>query len=141
MTTPRPGADARRHLLDANRDAIAIMLGRVRAAGGMRTDEDAVVIVVDQRDPVGFQLAKAAADKAGLDASAEAERVQARGEIPTAIVIVPLAGARVLFGESHPEVAHSLVRRPSIGQVRVVVIAEVAAMLAHAEVSPAVVAS
>ena len=139
MTTPRPGAGARLHLLDANRDTIAIMLAR--AVGGGVDLGNAVVLVVDQRDTVGRELTNAAAAKAGLDGDTEAERVQARGEIPTAIVIVPLTGARMLFAESHPEVLRGLARSALPGRVRVVVIAEGAAMLVHAEVSPAVVAS
>jgi hypothetical protein len=134
MTIPPPGVTARLHLLDANRDAIAIMLGRA-AAGGL-AHQDAVVVVVDQRDSVGREVAAAAAEKAGLHADREAERVQSRGEIPTAIVVVPLAGARVLFAEGHPEVARGLARRPAASQVRVVMIAEGAATLAHAQVSP-----
>ena len=139
MDTKSAGVDARLHLLRANRDAIAVMLGRA-AAGGL-APQDAVVIVVDQRDAVGRELAQAAAETAGLDASSEAERLHGRAEIPTAIIVVPLAGARVLFSESHPEVAQSLARCPQPGRVRVVVVAEGAAMLIHAQVSPTVIAS
>ena len=135
MISSRPGAQARLHLLHANRDAIAVMLAR-STAGGV-APEGLVVIVVDQRDAVGRELAAAAAEKAGLDADNEAERVQGRGEIPTAIIAVPLSGARMLFTESHPEVERGLARSPGPRQVRIVVIAEGAAMLVHAEVSPA----
>ena len=132
MTSANPGVQERLHLLHANRDALSVMLARA-AAGGL-SPEDAVAIIFDQRDPVGVDLAMAAAEKAGLDASSEAERVQNRGEIPTAIIVMPLAGARILFAEGHPEVALGLVRRPAVSHVRVVVIAEGAAMLAHAQV-------
>jgi len=135
MTAQNPGAQARLHLLDANRDAIALMLTRA-AAGGL-APEGAVVLVLDQRDAVGRDLARAAAEKAGIVADAEAERVQRRGQIPTAIIVVPLAAARVLFSESHPEVERGLARFPAPRQLRVVVIAEGSAMLVHAEVSSA----
>jgi len=135
MTAEHPGAQARLHLLDANRDAIAVMLARA-ATGGV-APEGAVVILADQRDAVGRELARAAAEKAGLDADDEAERVQGRGEVPTAIIVVPLAAARMLFSESHPEVEGGLARFPARRQVRVVVIAEGSSMLVHAEVSPA----
>jgi hypothetical protein len=134
MPTNTPGVEARLHFLRANRDAIAVMLTRA-TAGGLAT-EAAVVIVADQRDAVGRELARAAAAKAGLDADDEAERVQGRGEVPTAIIVVPLAAARMLFSESHPEVVRGLTRSPGPRKVRVVVVANGAAMLAHAEVSP-----
>lgn len=135
MRTSKPGAQARLHLLDANRDAIAVMLAR-STAGGV-APEGAVVILADQRDAVGRELARAAAEKAGLDADDEAERVQGRGEVPTAIIVAPLAAARMLFSESHPEVEGGLARPPGPRKVRVVVIAEGSAMLVHAAVSPA----
>lgn len=135
MVNASLGAQARLHLLNANRDAISVMLGR--AVGGGLEPTDAVVIVLDQRDPVGRELAAAAAEKASLDADEVAERVQGRGPIPTVIIVVPLAGARHLFTESHPEVQRGLARSTGPRQVRVVVIAEGAAMLVHAEVSPA----
>jgi hypothetical protein len=135
MIQQSPGAQTRLHLLAANRDAIAVMLARA-AAGGL-APEGAVVIVLDQRDAVGRELARAAAEKAGLDATVGAERAQDRGEIPTAIIVVPLAGARVLFGESHPEVERGLARSPAPRRIRVVIVAEGSAMLVHAELSPA----
>lgn len=132
--TKSAGAEARLHLLSANRDAISLMLDRA-VAGGL-APSDSVVLVADQRDTVGRELAVAAAEQAGLDGDSEAARVQTRGEIPTAIIVVPLAAARMLFAQSHPEVARGLVRRPAPGLVRVIVVAEGAAMLAHAQVSP-----
>lgn len=135
MRTSKPGAQARLHLLDANRDAIAVMLARATAGGLARVG--AVVIVADQRDAFGRELASAAAEKAGLDADDETERIGGGGRIPTAIIVVPLAGARVLFSESHPEIERGLGRFPGPQQVRVIMIAEGSAMLAHAEVSPA----
>lgn len=132
MTAKNPGAEARLHLLNANRDAVSVMVARAVVGGLDRCD--AVVVVVDQRDPVGAQLASAAAEKAGLDAGTEAERVKDRGEVPTAIIVVPLAAARVLFRESHPDVAGGLARCLQPVRVRVVVVAEGAAMLVHADV-------
>jgi hypothetical protein len=137
MVTKNAGAESRLHLVRANRDAISVMLGRA-VAGGL-TPADAVVLIADQRDSVGREMANAAAEKAGLDATSEAERVQTRGQIPTAIIVMPLAGARLLFAESHPEVARVLTRSPLAGRVRVVAIAQGAAMLVHAEASPTTV--
>jgi hypothetical protein len=64
MTTQNPGAQPRLHLLDANRDAIAVTLARA-AAGGL-TPDAVVVTVADQRDVVGRDLGRAATEKAGL---------------------------------------------------------------------------
>lgn len=134
MPVRNPGADARFHLLHANRDAIAVMLARA-AVGGLASN-DAVVVLVDQRDTVGRQLADAAADKAGLEGSTEAERIRARDEIPTVIIVVPVIGAQILLDESHPEACAGLAHPPVPGRVRVVVVAEGAAMLVHAAVPP-----
>jgi len=130
----RLGAQARFHLLHANRDAVAVMLARAAESG--LAHAEAVVLVVDQRDPIGRDLANAAAEKAGLNADVEADRFQGRGQIPTAIIVVPLAGARVMFAASHAGVTRGLIRHPAPGRVRVVMVAEGAAMLVHAEVSP-----
>lgn len=131
MPPAYPGVRDRLHLLAANRDAIAIMLGR--AADGGLDIPDAVVVVVDQRDPVGCDLAMAAADKAGLDAAEEGTRAAARGDIPTAIIVLELRAARAVFCESHPEVARGLAQHPHQGRIRTVVIAAGAAMLVHAQ--------
>jgi hypothetical protein len=109
------------------------MLARANAGG--LPPEDAVAILIDQRDPLGLELAEAAAMRAGLDCGKEAQQVEARGEIPTVIVVVPSARARTLFRDSHPEVARGLARCPPAGRVRVVAVAEGAAMPIQAEVS------
>lgn len=102
LTTTNPGARTRLHLLRANRDAIAVMIARAVSAG--LDAADVVVIVADQRDTVGRELAEAAAEKAGLKAAGEAWEVERRGEIPTAIIVLNVSAARALFNESHPGV-------------------------------------
>ena len=132
MNPPNPGTETRLHLVKANRAAIYVMLCRA-VSGGLPVG-DAVVIVADTSDPVGLELADAAATKAGLNVQDEAGRVQERGEIPTAIIAVPLEAARAIFSESHPSVASGLVRPAPPGCVRVVSIAAGAAMLVHTDV-------
>jgi hypothetical protein len=129
-----PGATARLYLLRANRDAVSVVLSR-SIAGGLSPGE-AVVIIADQRDPLGHELAVTAAEKAGLDADTEGAKVDARGEIPTTLLVLKLRSAHDLFRESHPEVTAGLAKGPGHGRVRIVVIAEGAAMLVHADVSP-----
>jgi hypothetical protein len=134
MNPPNPGTEARLHLIKANRPAIYVML--CRAVSGGLSVSNSVVIVADTSDPVGLELADAAATKAGLNVQDEAGRVQERGEIPTAIIAVPLEAARAIFSESHPSVARGLVRPALPGCVRVVSIAAGAAMLVHTDVRP-----
>ena len=132
MDPPNPGTEARLHLVKANRAAIYVTLCRA-VSGGLAVG-DAVVVVADTSDPVGLELADAAATKAGLNVQAEASRVQELGEIPTAIFAVPLEAAKAIFSESHPSVASGLVRPVPSGCVRVVAIAAGAAMLVHTDV-------
>ena len=110
------------------------MLAR-STSGGLALD-GSVVLVVDQRDPVGRSLGEAAGERADLDAADEAAQVERRREIPTAIMVIEVSAARALFTEGHPAVASRLEARPAEGRVRAVVVAAGAAMLVHAEVSP-----
>ena len=134
MNPLNPGTEARLHLVKANRAAIYVML--CRAVGGGLPVGDAVVVVAETSDPIGLKLAEAAATMAGLNVLDEAGQVQEYGEIPTAIIAVPLEAARVIFSESHPSVASGLVRPAPPGCVRVVSIAGGAAMLVHTDVRP-----
>ena len=132
MTSSNPGIEARLHLVKANRSAIYVMLCRT-AAGG-RSVTDAVVVIADTSDPVGFELAEAACERTGLSVTEEANQVQDRGEIPTAMIVLTFDDAKTLFSLSHPSVAAGLNHRPPHGCVRVVSIAHGAAMLVHADV-------
>lgn len=126
-------------MLRANRAAISVMLGRA-AAGGLDMAM-AVVIVVDQQDEVGRALADLAAERAGLDADDERARADARGDIPTAIMVADLRSAEALFDETHPSVASGLQRPPPDACVRVVVVAAGGAMLVHGEMAPPLAAA
>ena len=132
MADPEPGVEARLHLVRANRSAIHLMLCRSASSG--RPIADAVVIVADTSDTVGFELAEAACERTGLSVTEEANQVQDRGEIPTAMIFLTFDDAKTLFTLSHPSVAAGLDHRPPHGCVRVVSIAAGAAMLVHADV-------
>jgi hypothetical protein len=132
MTNPNPGVEARLHLVRANRSAIYVML--CRTAGGGRPVGDAVVVVADTSDAVGLELAEAACERTGLSVHEETTQVQDRGEIPTAMIVLTLDDAKMLFAVSHPNVATGLDRQPPQGCVRVVSIAAGAAMLIHTDV-------
>lgn len=134
MRTPSPGIEARMHLIHENRTAIHVMLCRA-VAGGMDANT-AVVVIADSNDPMGFELAGAAAEKAGMNLQDESRRVESIGQIPTAIVVVPLSAARALFTPTHPSVTAELNRHPPLGCVRVVSIAAGAATLVHCNIRP-----
>ena len=132
MTLQRADVRERLYLARANRESVGVMVGRA-AANGLNVVA-AVAIVVDQRDHVGKALAELAAARAGLDAADEAARVHARGEVPTAILVVDLDSAVAIFEETHPAVAAGLERSPPSGCVRLVVVAAGGALLIHSEV-------
>jgi hypothetical protein len=134
MTNPNLGVEARLHIVKANRSAIYVMLCRT-AAGG-RAVNDAVVVIADTSDTVGLQLAEAACEKVGMNIHEDSRQVQREGQIPTAIIVVSLDEAKMLFGTSHPNVASGLDKLPPQGCVRVVAIAAGAAMLLHSDVRP-----
>ena len=120
------------HLVGANRSAIYLMLCRSASIG--RPIADAVVVVADTTDPVGFELAEAACERTGLGVSEKANQVQDRDEVPTAMFVLTVDDAKTLLNLSHPSVAVGLDQRPPHGCVRVVSIAAGAAMLVHADV-------
>ena len=134
MTAPNPGIEARLHLVRANRSSVYTML--CRAVGGDLPVGDAVVVVADSTDPVGRELSEAAAEKAGLNVDDQSAQVRERGEIPTAIIVIPRAAAKMIFGASHPSIAAGLDRQPPPGSARVVSVAAGAAMLVHVDVRP-----
>ncbi len=134
MTKYNPGIEARLHLIRENRPAICVVLGRA-VLGGLDV-HNVVVVVADTTDPVGFEMADAAAEKAGLNLSDESRNVETNHQIPTAIVAVPIEAARALFSGSHPAVASGLARQPLPGCVRCVSIAAGAATLIHVDVRP-----
>lgn len=137
--SPRVDVRERLHLVRANRDAIAVMLGRALAAGLERAL--AVVVVVDQRDEVGKGLAEVAAERAGLDAVKEGGRAEKRGQVPTTILVVDLRSAEAMFSGTHPSTAAGLARAPLECCVRVVAVAAGGAMLVHSEITRSLVAT
>ena len=134
MTDPKPGVEARLHLVRANRSAIFLMLCRSASTG--RPIADAVVVVADTSDPMGFDLAEAASERSDLSVREEATQVQDRGEIPTALIALTLDDAKTLFSIRHPSVAAGLDRQPLPGCIRVVSIAAGAATLIHSDIRP-----
>jgi hypothetical protein len=118
---PSPDLDARLHLLNSNRDAIALMVGKSLAAG--LSVEDSVAIVADTRDSVGGALARAMTERSSdLDTAAEAARAHAKEEIPTMVAVVPRQAAVALFASSNPSVSANIAKRIHAGHVRVVVV-------------------
>ena len=120
-TVTHPDLEARLHLLNHNRLAIAVMVAK-SCMSGLAVD-DTVAIVADTTDTVGGPLARALAERAhGLDAAAEAARARARGEIPTMVACVPAKLAVSLFASSNPSVSANISKPVYPGHVRVVVV-------------------
>lgn len=118
------------HLARANMAMISVALGR--AAAGGTSIEVSVVLLLDTRDVLARDLARALVEVASdLDFDAEEKRVLRRDEIPTGIAVVPVDAATQLFRETHPEVTASLARMPHAGSTRVVVVAGGGASLMH----------
>ena len=134
MTDFAPGIETRLHLVRENRGAICVVLGRA-VLGGLDA-HTAVAIVADTNDPLGNDIAEAAAAKAGLDVREEAKRITDRGDTPTVVLVIPMDAAKEIFSSTHPSVAAGLNRRPPAGCVRCVSIAKGAATLIHADIRP-----
>lgn len=125
-TVSRPGManpdlEARLHLLNHNREAVLVMLGK-SVASGLAIDET-VAVIADTTDSIGAPMARAMAERGdGLDADAAAARARARGEIPTMVACVPTKLAVALFASSNPTVSANISKPVADGRVRVVVV-------------------
>lgn len=132
--TSPPGQSERLHLAEANLDLIAVVLGKAIKAGAL--PDEAVVLLLDTRDEIARELAAAIIERqGGLDLDAEEARVLGKGQIPTAISVLPLRLAEMLFAVGHPGVSSGLGREPPSGRVRVVVVGAGGATLMHLPVA------
>lgn len=130
------GPTERLHLAEANLDLIALVLGKAVDAGAV--PEQSVVLLLDTRDQVARELAAAIIEREEkLDLDQEEARVLGKGQIPTAISVLPLRLAALLFGVSHPGVSSGLGRVPRPGRVRVVVVGAGGVTLMHLPVQGA----
>jgi hypothetical protein len=127
--------ERRMHLLKHNRAAVMVMLGKARGEG---KGSALVAIVADTTDVIGRDIASAFAEKSdpSLDVGAEARRVQARGEIPTFVVVVPLALAATGFALSHPNIAKGLGQPARPGALPIVLVGSGGATLVHVAAEP-----
>jgi len=85
-----------------------------------------MLVVADLNDEVGGPLAQAIAEAEGTDAFLEThkKRVEQRGEIPTAIMVVPILATSRLLAAVNPMVGQTLrALPPAPGTVWVAVIA------------------
>lgn len=124
------GQSERLHLAQANLDLVAVVLGRAVEAGGL--PDQVAVLLLDTRDEVARHLAAAIVERqGGLHLDAEEARVLGKGQIPTAISVLPLRLAEMLFAVGHPGVSLGLGRVPPPGRVRVVVVGAGGVTLMH----------
>lgn len=123
------------HLARSNMSMMSVALGR--AAAGGTSIEVSVVLLLDTRDVLARDLARALVEAtSALDFAKEELRVLQRDEIPTGIAIVPVPAATEIFSVTHPEVTAALARVPPTGSTRVVVVAAGGATLMHLPVVP-----
>jgi hypothetical protein len=93
-----------------------------------------VAIVADTEDAVAGGLARAMAERVGLDVDAEAARAHARDEVSTLVAVVPAALAVEVFKPSNSDVSARLAGPVARGKVRVVVVGAGGSMLVHVPV-------
>ena len=72
MTDFNPGIEARLHLIRENRGAICVGAGPAPVLGGIDA-HTAVAIVADTNDPIGRDMAEAAAGRIGVGRSQRGE--------------------------------------------------------------------
>jgi hypothetical protein len=133
MPVPGPASE-RLHLAEANLDLLAVSLAKAVEAGADR--DEVVALLLDTRDHLARELAAAIVERqGGLDLDQEEARVLGRGQIPTAIAVLPLRLVELLFAETHPAVSSGVRRAPPQGRLRVVVVAAGGATLLHLPVA------
>ena len=117
MTATSSSTAERLHLAEANLDLIAVVLGKAIEGGAL--PDEVVVLLLDTRDRVARALAAAIIERqGGLDLDLEESRVLGKGQIPTAISVLPLGLAEMLFRDTHPGVSSGLGRVPPPGRIR-----------------------
>jgi hypothetical protein len=124
--------DHRIHLVRENEQLIALSVSKAKVGIA-----DIAVLVLDTRDPVARDLARAIVERStDLDLDTEEARILRKPDVvPTGLAVIPLAAARAGFGVSHPKIAEGLRAAPPTGRVRVVVVAAGGATLLHLPVT------
>lgn len=124
-----PAAQERFRFWLANESLAAMALQKVAPGGDL---SNLVAIVADMRDPIARLLVEAAGETQGLDVAGHEAKIEKKGEIPTAIMILEVSVVEGLMNVlDHPAVAKVLARIPPPGHVRAIVISAGAAMLLH----------
>jgi hypothetical protein len=117
MPTSHTNQVERLHLAESNLDLIAVSLAKAVAAGADR--DEVVVLLLDTRDHLARDLAAAIIERqGGLDLDQEEARVLGKGEIPTAISVLPLRLVELLLQQSHPAISSGVRRAPPPGRLR-----------------------
>jgi hypothetical protein len=126
-----PGIEERIRMWQHNATAAMMALRSVEPSGDW---SKLVIIIADMRDPIARQLTEAMAHetKEGFDLKAEEEKVERKGQIPTATLVLPVEDAKRIFAIlDHPVVAANIGRAPPNGHLRAVVISSGACSLMH----------
>lgn len=108
-----------------NREAAMMALSGMDA-----TAEDLMVVVVDMRDKVGKPLVDALAQIKGVSSRAHFEKIEKKGEIPTAIMVLPVEAVARIVAAPNPNVSAALKTGAIMpGMIWVAIIAEGGTML------------
>jgi hypothetical protein len=110
-------ADPRERFLLAMGDADMISIAVGKAVEDGADIHDVVVLLLDTRDPVAHDLARAILKRSSnLDLETEEARILRREEIPTAIAVLSVRATAALFTETHPGVGGGVHREPRPGR-------------------------
>jgi hypothetical protein len=125
-----PGIEERIRMWKHNAPAAMMALRSIEPSGDW---SKLVVIIADMRDPIARQLVEAMAHGTkGFDMKAEEEKVERKGQIPTATIVLDLEVSQKLFQTlDHPVVAANIRRTPPPGHLRAIVISSGACSLMH----------
>jgi len=112
-----------------NKDAAMLALAPV-----VSKREDIMIVLADMRDPVASPLVKAVAQATKQDTENHIRKVEGKGEIPTAILILPAEIVRMVVADSNPMCAEALQSQPPEGMVWICVIAYSGTMVFQAPI-------
>lgn len=96
-----------------------------------------MIVVADMRDEVGKPLVEALSKAKGVNARAHVQKTEKKGEIPTAILVLPIEAVAKIVAAPNPRVSETLQQMTTLPEhVWVAIIAEGGTMLIQAPIEP-----
>lgn len=128
-----PGAQERLRFWFSNTVMAMMALQKVAPNGDY---SELVVIIADMRDEIARVITEAAGISQNVDVAAHEAKIEKKGEIPTAVLVLEVDIASAIFATvEHPVIVKGLRQKPPAGHVRAIVISSGAAMLLHPPVT------